>query len=832
MVAGRYRVDRIVGQWGMGIVVAATHLKLGGQVALKFLLPDEGGGGRDDLLAARFLREAQLAVRIRSEHVGRVLDVGTNESGDPYLVMELLDGEDLGAVLRRRGALPVVEAVDYVLQACEAIAEAHEHGIIHRDLKPANLFAVRGADGWPLIKVLDFGISKQPRTARGTTDESLPADTDVLGSPLYMSPEQIENPRAVDARSDVWSLGAILYRMLTGRSPFQADAGTTFTQILSRSPAPLRDLRPELPPGLDGLVMRCLERDLAQRVPSIETLAQGLLPFAPHRPRGRGWQKADSTRSEMARKSERSGDRPSGAVPSCRPGQVIGERFEIESQAGSGGMGVVYRARDLRSGAPVAVKVLHDRRGEQEARFAREAQALARLDHPAVVRYVAQGATPEGDAFLAMEWLEGEPLAKRLSRNRLSVHEAIALAFRLADALAAAHRAGMVHRDVKPSNVMLCGGELTRAKLVDFGIARMFDRTKLTETGAMLGTIGYMAPEQARGEREIDARADVFALGAVLFKCLAGRALFEGDEPLAILLRQTTEDAPRLSTVLHGVPPALDDLVARMLARSPAERLPDAVVLLDELRRLGYTPPGPALLIMATGPRALSDAPTAVEPRAPILAPRPEAATTARRTVWRNLAIAGAGMALLGTVAAVGAALGLSQAAPSFSCAAERCEPLVFSNPTAVDLTELIPEVRAIVTEIDRSAELTVATGHLKNGLIDTTKDGVMLQFRMSPASAKQGRGWLIVGVIRGLVSMSWVDRTVDSKSLPALPDPVCPGPKIFAAAKARGASSTAAGLFVSYMQGASGPQWHLIGSSLPSKMHQVSVRDATCEAL
>jgi serine/threonine-protein kinase len=281
VVAGKYVVERVIGSGGMGVVVAARHVHLGERVALKFLHTST-----DESFVARFLREAQLAVRIKSEHVGRVLDVGTLDDGSPYMVMELLEGSDLDQLLRAHGPAGVDVTLDYVLQACEAVAEAHSLGIVHRDLKPANLFLTRRADGSPLVKVLDFGISKLLGEFRGPTDRSLTRADDMLGSPQYMAPEQVRDPRNVDARCDIFSLGSILYKMLTGQPAFEgANPATVLAMVLSEPPKPLREHRPEIPPTLEALVLACLEKDPAARVPSVEVLARGLVPFALPRPR-------------------------------------------------------------------------------------------------------------------------------------------------------------------------------------------------------------------------------------------------------------------------------------------------------------------------------------------------------------------------------------------------------------------------------------------------------------------------------------------------------------------------------------------------------------------
>jgi serine/threonine-protein kinase len=272
VIAGKYVVERILGKGGMGVVVAALHRELREPVALKFL---HGEMAKRPSLVARFQREARAAVRIKSEHVARVIDVGIHE-GSPFIVMELLAGIDFHKLSSTRGPLPCSEAALYVAQACDAVAEAHLYGIVHRDLKPANLFLTRRADGSPLVKVLDFGISKMADEA----DENLTQTTDVLGSPLYMSPEQIECPRDVDARTDVWSLGAILYKLLTGKAAFAAEtASASLAKIVTKPPPPLRALRPDVPSEIEAIILHCLEKDANKRLQTVADLGRALQPF-------------------------------------------------------------------------------------------------------------------------------------------------------------------------------------------------------------------------------------------------------------------------------------------------------------------------------------------------------------------------------------------------------------------------------------------------------------------------------------------------------------------------------------------------------------------------
>ncbi len=273
MVAGKYRIDRMLGKGGMGVVFAARQVELDREVAIKFALR---GLLQSPEAVERFVREARAAVKLRSEHVARVLDVGRLPSGEPYMVMEYLEGTTVGALLEA-GPLPVDVACNYVVQACEAIAEAHSLGIVHRDIKPDNLFVTRSVGGEPLVKVLDFGISKVTEI-----DGVLTTTSAMLGTPLYMAPEQMRSARNADARSDIWALGVILYLMLGGKPPFRADTLPELCLRVVQEPhTPLTRLRESVPPGLAAAVDRCLEKEASKRFASVGELASALEPYAP-----------------------------------------------------------------------------------------------------------------------------------------------------------------------------------------------------------------------------------------------------------------------------------------------------------------------------------------------------------------------------------------------------------------------------------------------------------------------------------------------------------------------------------------------------------------------
>jgi serine/threonine-protein kinase len=277
IIAGRYRVEHVLAAGGMGIVVAARHVQLNQRVAVKVLTHNAGSSQS----TARFLTEAKASALLRSEHVVHVSDVGTLDSGLPFMVMELLDGEDLSQVLDQEGKLPIEVAVDYVLQACEGLAEAHTARIVHRDLKPGNLFRARRPDGSETIKVLDFGVSKA--LSKDVRAEGTVTTTDaVFGSPLYMSPEQMQSASKADERSDVWSLGVVLYELVTRKMPFDAESMAGLAvRIATDPPTRLITALPGAPLELEAVIFKCLEKHPDRRYPNVAELAADLEPFAP-----------------------------------------------------------------------------------------------------------------------------------------------------------------------------------------------------------------------------------------------------------------------------------------------------------------------------------------------------------------------------------------------------------------------------------------------------------------------------------------------------------------------------------------------------------------------
>jgi serine/threonine protein kinase/Tol biopolymer transport system component len=561
-----YDVIELLDRGEAGPVYKARDRRDDSLVALELLpVPPDAASGD------RLRREAQIASALGHPHICPVLEVG-EVLGRGLFVARRLDGETLRSRLERCPLAPE-QALGLASQIAAALGRAHEQGLVHRDLRPSNVLVT--AEGH--ARVAGFGLS----WARA--NGSAPGQ-------LYQSPEQLRGTSAdaVDARSDIWSLGVLLYEMTTGRLPFQ-----NAQSILEREPESMEAIHPGLPSELDEVVARALSKEPSDRPARMDDLLvslRGLLA-------GGGLLETDATlvqvpglRSDRPAPEPGSLDREGGAAGPAAPPQRASlqgttiAQYRILEPLGGGAMGTVYEAEDTRLRRRVALKFLPDeltRDPVAKARFLQEAQAASALDHPNICTVHEVGETEDGHLYLAMAAYDGETVKDRIARSPLSVNEALDLACQAAQGLAKAHREGIVHCDVKPANLMVTRDGMV--KILDFGVAKLRGAAGINVVGSFLGTPAYMSPEQARGE-EVDPRSDVFSLGVVLYEMLAGTRPFRSGEGVTSALRSLLEDKPApLRSVRPEIPTELERVVARMLAKPPADRFPTGAEVAAEL---------------------------------------------------------------------------------------------------------------------------------------------------------------------------------------------------------------------------------------------------------
>jgi serine/threonine protein kinase len=602
VVGGKYRLLRVLGRGGMGQVFEAEHD--GKRVALKSLFRiEDGTAGASE--RARFQREAGATRGLESEHLIQVLDHGFDE-GIPFLVMELLDGEDLESAVKRVGPLDPAVAGAIVAQACRGLAVAHDAGIVHRDIKPANIFLQRKDDGTLVAKVCDFGVAKV------VTEEGLTATGSVLGSPLYMPPEQLRNAKLVDARCDVWSLGMSLYHALAGVAALERVK--TFADLvvaLSRGDFPaIQDVAPWVPADLARVLHGTILVDPAARCPSMRELHVALTAALPKGMRLTADLVAPLSADRMATLAPKIAlpkrwESPSAAAfestmmeeEDALLGQTLAGKYALRRVLGRGGMGAVYEAKGT-DGKGYAVKVIRpdlgDTKGrEATKRFVREARASQGIESPYVAQILDAGSDDaRGLPYIAMELLSGHDLGRVIKDvGPLEPEAVIPIFVQACEGLAAAHGRGIVHRDIKPANIFLHeeGGAVT-AKLCDFGVAKqiaqMDEGTELTRTGGVLGSPMYMSPEQATNAKNVDHRSDLWSLGMSLYEALTGHKPWEGTSMGELILAICTREVQPLTELAPWVSPPLAAIVNRALARKPDDRFQSAEDFAAALRPL------------------------------------------------------------------------------------------------------------------------------------------------------------------------------------------------------------------------------------------------------
>ncbi len=631
-LGGIFRIERKLGEGGMGAVYEAVD-NLDRKVALKVIRPELAPG--EDYVS-RFQREAKAAARFKHPNSVDVYAFGEDQ-GLLYIALEFVEGRELRDLIRERGALPPDRATGIALQVLAALEKAHASGIVHRDLKPQNIM-VATENGRDVVKILDFGIAKiENATGPGTI-----AGT-ILGTVAYMSPEQARG-EAVDGRSDLYSLGIVLYQMLTGDVPFHGKSTMELIKKQIELPAPSPRLKnPEIPLALERAILKALEKDPGERFADARSFAHALeqalgevqgtviggqpstaagfdTQDAPGRPRNHGATghapppPTRGAQPDTAVSYETGG---TAQVYAGLVGRTVDDKYEVLSKLGEGGMGAVFKARHTLLDKLVALKVVHPAlsgRPDVRERFLREAKAAMVFVHPNAIPVREFGVTRDGLVYMTQDFSPGRSLRSIVSEEkRLEIPRALAIVRQCLLAISEAHVHGIVHRDLKPENILVERDETTGddvARVCDFGIAKIQDTPASGPDGESLtgrqviGTPHYMAPEQASGEK-VDGRADLYAIGCVLYELLTGTRVFEADSAMQVLLKQMTAEPEPPRSRLASLPPAVDALVVRAIAKSAGARFQTADEFVEAIDALEIPLPG-RVLGRTRGPRTAS----------------------------------------------------------------------------------------------------------------------------------------------------------------------------------------------------------------------------------
>ncbi len=547
VLADRYEILSVLGRGGMGVVYKARDREVEHTVAIKLINPELAS--RPDIVL-RFKHELILARQITHKNVVRIFDIYLSETSK-FITMQFVAGEDLYSHIAKAGKLPVDEACAIFRQSLLGLSAAHEEGIVHRDLKPHNIMV--SSDGHACL--MDFGVASSVETAGMTRTGVL------MGTPDYMSPEQARGEKA-DSRSDIFSMGVILFEMLTGALPYPGANSISKLIKRTREKAPdIRELNPAIPEYLAGIVARCLEIRPEERYTTAAEILEDLdarIVFC--EPRVAHNSVSDSSR--------------------LAPGSHFGSRYRIDSLLGEGAMGTVYKAWDNELGRPVALKLVRSELSGKPAYFDKLKQEIllaSRISHRNILRIHDLGDV-DGLKFISMAYIDGPDLAQLIHKQgRLPVPRALLLATQLCQALAAAHEEGVVHRDLKPQNVLV--DQEDHAYISDFGLAT----TACDEPGSqIMGTPQYMAPEQVEC-LAVDHRADLYAFGLILCEMVSGDLPFKSETAVQTMFQRVTQ-APRHPKLLNpDMPDALAAVILRCLEKDPALRYQNANEILANL---------------------------------------------------------------------------------------------------------------------------------------------------------------------------------------------------------------------------------------------------------
>ena len=554
-----YEVLELLGKGGMGAVYRARHAYLEEERAIKVI---QGRRTGESAFIERFIREAKILTKLRHTNLVQLYEFGNLETDSFFMVMELIRGESLWHRIRRIGRIPIPDAVRIIREAASGLQCAHQNGIIHRDISPDNFILLNDRDP-EVTKVIDFGIAKPLLESLQLTASNL-----FIGKPEYCSPEQCafaENKQPLDGRSDIYSLAITFYQMLTGNLPFQSKSPQGFFMKHAHEipDAPSTHFPAgSFPESLDRLILKALSK---RREDRHESLGQFLADLDSY--------------SEQPVISV-----PLFAEPEID--QVFAGRYLIEKKLGKGEMGMVFRATDQILNIPVALKTVSFDIAEDEkmlARFKREVILARKVSHTNVCRVYDIGESANVH-YVSMELVEGRTLADAMrSQGRFSLEIALPILEQVLYAIRETHRAGIIHRDLKPQNIMI--DQRQHLKIMDFGISLSPDFSRITQTGSLLGTPHYMAPEVFE-EKPVDGRADLYSIGVLMYSMFTGRLPFDGPTPIAVIYAHLKGDPPKPSDVVPSFPQGLEKIILKTLQKDPENRYASADEILHDLALL------------------------------------------------------------------------------------------------------------------------------------------------------------------------------------------------------------------------------------------------------
>jgi serine/threonine protein kinase/tetratricopeptide (TPR) repeat protein len=574
-LAGRYEIIKMLGEGGMGTVYKAKDTELDRLVALKVIRPEYANHPET---IRRFKQELILARQVTHRNVIRIFDLGIADSFK-FITMDYVEGRDLSKILSDRGKFSVSDACEMVRQICSGLEAAHSEGVVHRDLKPQNIML----DAQGRVFLMDFGLARSMELVGMTRTGAL------IGTPTYMSPEQARGEKA-DARTDIFALGVIFYELLTGKRPYKDEPMmATLIRRTKELATPPSQVDSSVPQSISDIVMKCLQIKTDLRYQSAEEILRDLNLISPSQTSGN---QSGSMQGPHAFSS----------------GSFFGPRYRIESLLGEGGMGKVYKAQDGELRRTVALKLVRPELASDPSsmdRLKQEILLASKVSHKNILRIHDLGDVG-GLKFISMAYVDGRDLHQIISaEGRLPLPRAIRIARQLCLALEAAHSEGVIHRDLKPQNVLV--DQEGQVFVSDFGLAKSLEvhASMMTSTSEVNGTPRYMSPEQVEAG-PVDHRSDLYSLGLILYEMVTADLPFESDSVLQAMYQRVTQSPRNPKTLNPDLPDYLVNIIMRCLEKDPAQRYQHAREILVDLERADSVSPEasvPVLPVVVAAPR-------------------------------------------------------------------------------------------------------------------------------------------------------------------------------------------------------------------------------------